>query len=291
MRIRLIPEIKPDNIGFETLAALHIQTKDLSFDNIEIDMEETNWFAADMCAVFGAILHSIRKRLNEVSLTNIQPAVEEILSKNGFLSHYGREQIPDEWGTTISYKRFDITDDHHFANYIESEFINRTEIPEMSNGLLKKFRESIFEIYSNSVLHSQSQFGIFTCGQFFYNLNRLVFTVADLGIGIPKNINNYIGKQLSAEEAIIWATEEGHTTKSGNLPGGLGLKLLRDFIDINGGCIHIVSDAGYCQRTNKETETELLTYPFPGTVVTVEINTADTHVYTLDNGITAEDIF
>ena len=244
----LLPAINHDSTSFEMLADLHNQTKDMVFDVIEIDMGETEWFAAYMCAVLGAILHSMRKRLNEVSLTNIQPPIEEILSKNGFLSHYGHAQIPDEWSTTISYKRFDIKDDHHFANFIENEFINRPEIPEMSDILLKKFRESIFEIYSNSVLHSQTELGIFSCGQFFPNQDRLVFTVADLGVGIRFNINNHTGQELTAEKAIIWATKEGNTTKRGNLPGGLGLKILRDFIDLNGGCIKIVSDAGYWQR-------------------------------------------
>ena len=287
----LLPAINLDSTSFEMLADLNNQSKELTFDVIEIDMGETEWFAADMCAVLGAILHSMRRRLNKVSLLNIQPAVEEVLSKNGFLSHYGHAQIPDEWGTTISYKRFDITDDHHFANYIESEFINRPEIPEMSDILLKKFRESIFEIYSNSVLHSQTELGIFSCGQFFPNQDRLVFTVADLGVGIRFNINNHTRQELTAEEAIIWATEEGNTTKRGNLPGGLGLKILRDFIDLNGGCIQIVSDTGYWIRENSKAVTEQLNYPFPGTIVSVEINTADEHTYLHASEINAENIF
>ena len=288
---RLPEAIDHDYSSFETLACLYIQTKDQGFKNIELNMEDTNWFAADMCAVLGSILHSLRKRLNEVSLKNIDPSIEEIFSKNGFLSHYGGALIPDQWGTTISYKRFDITDDHHFANYIESEFISRSEIPKMSDILLKKFRESIFEIFSNSVLHSQSDMGVFSCGQFFPNQDRLIFTVADLGVGIRHNINNHTQQELSGEEAIIWATKEGNTTKSGNLPGGLGLKLLRDFIDLNGGCIRIVSDEGYWLRRDREFVTEPLSHPFPGTIVCVEINTADQHTYTLSSEISSEDIF
>ena len=286
-----LPQIHRNYESFEALAHLYAQTKECVFDNVEIDMRQTRWFDADMCAAFGAILYRLGKRLNEINLIDIPSSVEEILSKNGFLSHYGRAKIPDLWGTTIPYQRFDVKDDHYFAGYIENELIHRSEIPRMSPGLLKKFRESIFEIFSNAVLHSRTKLGIFSCGQFFPNRNRLDFTVADLGVGIRQNIKDHTGLKLSPEDAIIWATEEFNTTKGSNLPGGLGLKILCEFIDLNEGCLRIVSDAGYWQRRDREIVTKPLSYPFPGTVVSVEINTADKNTYSLVSELNPEDIF
>lgn len=161
----------------------------------------------------------------------------------------------------------------------------------MSTGLLKKFRESIFEIFSNAVLHSDTEMGIFSCGQFFPRRHRLDFSVADLGVGMRRNILENTGLRLSAERAIQWATKGSNTTKRGAVPGGLGLKLLGKFIDLNGGCLQIVSDAGYWRRENRRTKVAPLNHPFPGTVVTVEINTADTNLYKLASEISAEDIF
>ncbi|MDZ7703063.1 MAG: hypothetical protein U5L04_01090 [Trueperaceae bacterium] len=221
----------------------------------------------------------------------MRPSVKDILSRNGFLSHYGHEKIPDHWGTTIPYQRFDVKDDRYFADYIETELIHRSEMPTMSQGLLKKFRGNIFEIFSNAVLHSRTQQGIFSCGQFFPKRDRLNFSVVDLGIGIRQNIRDITRLGLSAEEAIRWATMGRNTTKQGSIPGGLGLKLLGEFIDLNGGYIQIVSDAGYWKRTNRTTTTATLTHPFPGTVVTVEINTADTNSYKLAHELSATDIF
>ena len=286
-----LPEIRHDQASFEALASLHAQTKECVLDNVEINMNATNWFDADMCAAFGAILYSLGERLNTVNLVSIRSSVDTILSKNGFLSHYGRVQIHDQWGTTIPYQRFDVKDDHYFAEYIENELIHRSEIPKMSLGLLKRFRESIFEIFNNAVSHSRTRLGIFSCGQFFPNQNRLDFTVADLGVGIRQNIKKHIGLKFSPENAIAWATEEFNTTKRGKLPGGLGLKILCEFVDLNGGSIQIVSDAGYWQRKNKKTVTKPLSHPFPGTVVSVEINTADKHVYSLASELNADDIF
>ncbi len=290
MIIRL-PEIRHDQAGFRALVCLHAQTKDCFFDDIDIDMSTTNWFDADMCAAFGAILYRLSENLNTVKLTNIRTNVASILSKNGFLSNYGREKIPDRWGTTIRYQRFDVKDDRYFSGYIENELMQRSEIPAMSPGLLKKFRESIFEIFSNAVLHSQTRLGIFSCGQFFPTRNRLDFSVTDLGIGIRRNVKENAGLDLTPEGAITWATEGCNTTKRGQIPGGLGLKLLGEFINLNGGRIQIVSDAGYWQQAGSQTVTARLNEPFPGTVVSVEINTADKRSYALSSELSETDIF
>ena len=254
-------------------------------------MRNTTWFDADMCGSIGALLYYIGASLNTVRLTNINPKVRSILSKNGFLTHYGEERIRDRWGTTIAYQRFDVQDDRYFSEYIEKEFIHRTEMPTMSPGLLKRFRESIFEIFSNAVLHSKSRLGIFNCGQFFPNRGQLNLTVVDLGVGIKKNVCDYIKMDIAPEKAIEWATQERNTTKRGSVPGGLGLKLLREFIDLNQGCIQIVSDAGYWFRQHGRTTTKRLRHRFPGTVVSVEINTTDTHSYRLPSEVSLEDIF
>lgn len=287
----VLPDIRHEQAGFVALMRLASETKSCYCEDVDIDMSATLWFDADMCAAFGAVLYGISQRLNTVRLTNIRPSVENILLRNGFLSHYGREKIPDRWGTTIPYRRFDAKDDRYFADYIENELIHRSEMPTMSPGLLKKFRESIFEIFSNAVIHSDTKQGIFSCGQFFPKWERFDFSVADLGVGMRQNIRDKVSLDLSAEDAIVWATQGRNTTKRGAVPGGLGLKLLSEFIDLNGGYIQIVSDAGYWKREKGQTVTAPLGHSFLGTVVTVEINTADRNSYILSSELTAEDIF
>jgi len=290
MKISL-PDIRHNQGGFDALVRLYAETTHCFLDDININMAQTAWFDADMCAAFGAILYRLGENANTVTLTNIRPSVETILSKNGFLSYYGREKIPDQWGTTIPYERFDVKDDRYFAEYVETELVHRPEIPAMSPGLLKRFRESIFEIFSNAVLHSRTQLGIFSCGQFFPKKNTLDFSVADLGIGIHRNVVESTGLDLTPEGAIEWATQALNTTKRGPTPGGLGLKLLSEFIDLNSGRIQIISDTGYWRREDRSTVTARLAAPFPGTIVSVEINTADTQSYMLSSELSETDIF
>ena len=286
-----IPPIQHDRTGFEHLANLHARTAGCVFDHVEIDMRRARWFDADMCAAFGAILYRLGDQLNTVDLVGIEPRVGKVLAKNGFLSHYGRKRIPDRWGTTVAYTRFDVDDDRYFSDYVEREFIRRQEMPKMSRRLLKKFRESVFEIFSNAVLHSSTQLGIFSCGQFFPKKNRLDFMVADMGVGICRNVRKHTGREISPEDAIVWATDENNTTKCGKIPGGLGLTLLREFVDLNGGRIQIVSDKGYWERERGRTCTSSLDHPFPGTVVAVEIDTADQRTYGLSSEFSDGDIF
>jgi hypothetical protein len=161
----------------------------------------------------------------------------------------------------------------------------------MSAGLLKKFRESIFEIFSNAVLHSGTEHGIFSCGQFFPNKQCLDFSITDLGVGIRERVNQRTGLALSSVEAIKWALSAGNTTKSGPIPGGLGLKILQEFIRLNAGRMQIVSATGYWELAGGQVQTRFFVKPFPGTVVTIEINTADTKSYFLASELRPDSIF
>lgn len=286
-----LSDIRHDRAGFESLVRLYTALNRARFSNVEIDMSQVAWLDADMCAPLGAVLYRIGHQVNKVQVVHLQPQVEKILSKNGFLSHYGRVPVRDTYGTTIPYQRFDAKDDRFFASYVEAKFVRRTELPRMSAGLVKRFRESVFEIFSNAVIHSQSTLGIFSCGQFFPNRNRLDFSVADLGIGIRRNVLDHAGLNLPPDQAIVWATSERNTTKRGPIPGGLGLKLLREFITLNEGRLQIVSDSGYWSLEKGTAQTALLSAPFPGTVVNVEINTADRRSYALTSEVKETDIF
>ena len=57
------------------------------------------------------------------------------------------------------------------------------------------------------------------------------------------------------------------------------------------GCIQIVSDAGYWRRSKGKTITARLPHPFPGTIVTVEINTSDKKSYALTSELSESNIF
>jgi hypothetical protein len=105
-------------------------------------------------------------------------------------------------------------------------------------------------------------------------------------------VRRFFGNQeIGSVPAIRWALKGGHTTKTGNQPGGLGLKFLHDFARLNKGRIHIVSRFGFYEFNAGEESFAKMDGDYPGTVVTLEVNTADTAAYRLASEVPSEDVF
>ena len=286
-----LPDIHHSFKGYQDIARMHKDIRDLFMKEIEIDMAGTRWIDADMCAALGAVFSSILYNLNTLRIRNINNNIKNILSRNGFLSHFGGEKIPDSWGTTIPYRKLGVDDGKLFAEYVKFNLVDREEIPAMSKQVKKRFLESVCEIFNNSVVHSRTELGIFSCGQYFPKKHRLVFSIADLGIGIKRKVEEHFGTSFTAEDAIEWALVEGNTTKRDSIPGGLGLKLIKEFVELNIGRLTIVSDAGYWNMANGRVSKRTIVFPFPGTVVSIEIDTEDRKSYMLSSEMDNDDIF
>ena len=280
--------------GFQELIRFHHEVRTVSGQTLDIDMSSVVWLDANMCAPLGAILYSHCQTRPTVRLMGMRAHIEDILQKNGFLPNFGfdRARKPDSYQTTIEYQRFERRSARAFRDYVARHFVGKG-LPEMSQALQSKFRESISELLENAVDHSETRLGIFACGQRFPKKSRLDFSVADLGIGMRANVSKHTGLDLTPEAAIAWAMEGTNTTRSpdGRTPGGLGLKLIRDFISLNGGSIQIVSDEGYWSFHRGQVESRRLRGAFPGTVVNIEVNTADQQSYVLTSEIDPDSIF
>ena len=278
--------------GFQTIADLAHRMRSAGASQCEVDMSAVQWLDANMCAALGAVLHYVHCHGSEITLLNLPQPVEIVLRKNHFLAQFGGALAPDHYETTIEYRRFDQTPPQRreFQEYVNMYFGHGTRgLPEMTQALLKRFRESLFEIFENALEHSYTKYGVFTCGQHFPKNERLDFTVVDLGIGFHGNIDKKLGLRLSPGDAIQWALS-GRTTRRGR-PGGLGLRLLREFINLNGGRLIIVSDVGYCELLGGDLSTKSLSHPFPGSALTIEVDTADQSSYCLSTEVDPNEIF
>ncbi len=271
-------EIRSTQQGFSRLSVLAAALERYVIDVVEVDFSACTWFDANMSAPLGVVFARAIDNFNDLKLRGLRPSVESILEKNRFLLGFGFPEKEDIHGTTIPYRRFSATDDRYFATYL-NRHLRRKGLPMMSEALSERFRNSILEIFVNSAMHSESKLGIFACGQYFPQQDRLDFCVADAGIGIRRKIYKELGLKMNSDKAIEWALQEGHTTKKGSVPGGLGLKLIREFIAMNKGRIQIVSDRGYWEFSPCGETLARIDIPFPGTVINIEINTADTGSY------------
>ena len=286
-----VDTIKSDSSGFSSIADISFKTKDAWIDSIELDFSSCSFFEANMAAPLYTVISRLRNDLNIVSVTNMRPEVSRILQKNKFLSVFNQPDITDSNQTTLPFKIFKLSAGDQFNDYLDN-YMKGKGIPSMSQVLTKRFKQSLFEIFLNATIHSQSESGIFVCGQFYPKKHRIDFTIADAGVGILENVQKYLRKPgLDSCEAIEWAMIEGNTTKTGNHPGGLGLKLIKDFIQINGGKIQVVSRFGYYEFSANDESVRKMNNDFPGTCINIEINTEDKSNYYLKSELKSEDIF
>lgn len=265
-----LPSIDHNQVGFEALARLYAQVHACSPSNIVIDMRRTKWIDADMCAPLGGIVCLLEKKLNQFKFVTADDKLEYILMRNGFLSYHGGEKVTDNWGTTIAYRRFATENEVAFSSYVFNELMRHPKVASMEGKSQKDFTKNVSEIFNNVSQHAHTQLGVFSCGQFFLKKNSLVFTVADMGIGIHQSVKNFLRRDITAVDAIRWAVE-GNTTRQG-APGGMGLQHLNRFFDSNAGCVRIVSGNGYWEKRGGQVNDASLAFSLPGTVVSLEVN-------------------
>lgn len=290
MQFKFPQSIRSDFVGYATLVDLSNNISDIDFDDITLDFNRTTWFEANLTAVLGAILSNAQGNFNDIKFIGISEKITSLLSRNHFLSHFGGLKIPDIYDTTIKYRKFKMTEEKLFKEYLDHELLSKEVMPKMSSLLKKKINESIFEIFNNAVLHGNCQ-NVFTCGQYYPTKSRLDFTIVDLGNTIKTNVNEYLNKNSSGEDAIKWAVSEGNTTKCGQIPGGLGLSLIREFLRKNNGRIQIISADGYWEQIKGIETGKSFLQAFSGTIVNLEFNIADTSHYYLSSEIDEGNIF
>lgn len=275
--------------SYQCLISFYEKYKNELFSDIHIELN--HFFAANMSAALGAILDKFTSNLNDIHFDFIAPQIERILLKNDFLTYYGKERALDLNNTTIKFQKLKTTDGKYFKSYVIDELIDGhiSDLPKMSQAVKERMIEAIYEIFVNAQIHSNTEF-IYTCGQFFPNKNKIEFTIVDTGIGFKNKINNRFNSDLSATQAIKWAVQDKKTTKEG-ISGGIGLAVLKEFIELNKGKMQIISNEGFYQYDTEGEITRSFIGEFPGTIVNLQFRTNDNSSYLLKSEIDINDIF
>jgi len=268
----LLSNVRNDLDGYKQLICFYEKYKDDISKNIDLTINK--WFDANLSALLGAIIDKIElKGLNSVKFTVISSNIQIILQKNAFLTFFGFDKLNDTHNTTIEYKKLKPEDTRYFNKYLENDLLNRDIFPCMSDAVHEKISESIQEMFVNAQIHSETEF-IYTCGQYFPRDNKINFTIVDTGIGFSGTIEKNLGKKISASDSIRWALVDGHTTKQ-NVPGGLGLALLKEFITQNKGKIQIISGNAFYELNAECEATNQLEYYYNGSVISMTFKTDD----------------
>jgi len=277
--------------GYQSLIKLNHSVMNSNDREVVLNFKNNTWFEANLFAILGAIRSSAEDQKKTVVLKNMGVDLQKVLIRNKFLSD-SESNLPDAKETIITFQKFTPYKDIEFMDYILNELLSKPDFPKHSKLLGKKINESIFEIFENARTHGHCKY-IHTCGQYYPNdaIKRLDMTIVDMGRTIKSNVNEYLRSNKSGSEAIQWALVEGHTTKTEDVPGGLGLNIIFEFIKLNKGKVQIISSDGYWEYNENNTISELFQDSFPGTIVNIEFNLDDRDYYKLIEEISLDDIF
>lgn len=275
--------INCDFLGYSFLSELQFHILNTPIKSLLVHFYPNNFIEANLFAVLGAILPHPSKvnfkfHRNITNWSRTSSSIRKLLERNGFLNYYGEKFEHFFNDTTAQYKIFRKQELTEFSQYIKNDVLKPEGFPRMSDAARKKIIEGILEVFLNSIIHGQTD-RVFICGQYYPNKGFLKFTLVDLGITIKTDVCRNTQLNLSGTEAIKWAVSGDNTTRRGNIPGGLGLKMLRNFLKLNGGSIQIISNDGYWQEKESVEIVRDMKLPFSGTIVTISFNTTDSKQY------------
>ncbi len=289
-RIELPTHIGGNFRGFSDLAMIQRRIRQTTASKVILDCKSIVFFGANFCAVLGGIIHQAESEGKQVVIENIPELQAAIWDRNFFKQKDINNPGVDTNDTVVHYRAFPVKASDSFRIYIHQELLGKHDMPRMSEALTREIQKSIYEIFSNAMIHSGCE-AIFTCGQYFPHKRTLEFTIVDMGHTIKANVAAALKKQQSGQEALEWAVKKGNTTKSGPIPGGLGFYLIREFLRVNGGKIQIASGDGYWEESKERGVTRYLFGDFPGTIVNLTFIMQDNKSYWLGNESDDEPLF
>lgn len=279
-------EITVSRSGFTVLARLHDRLSRLHNEDVTLDLTRLRWIDAQLGAALLIIVEHARLNGNHIALVSARPEVMQILRRNGTL----KSRRDDDSGTTVRVTKFASTEEIEFARFSRRS-LDHLRISRLAPLLQRSFFEGVDELFSNSALHAKSQTEIFVCGQYFPKKRILSFLVADGGRGIEGSLASSGRIFTSPVSAITWAMHPKNSSRVGDVPGGLGLSILRDFIKKNEGRLVMCSHRGYWEESAGIISACSLRTYFPGTVSVIEINTANTGAMQNEPLISADEIW
>lgn len=243
-----------------------------NYSEIIFNCKNVLWIDASLVSIIESLLSDLKEKNIKINFINLKDDVKLILRKNDFLLKYGYERVSDLNNTTVKYSNFLLHEDKKVLEYIQTEVFKPNVVSEINIKIKQQIKKSIFELYNNSSTHSESKSGVFCCGQYFPKKNKFEFMITDTGIGIKNRIKKDLNQILNGRDAINKIINELKTTKK-DITGGLGLQLLKDFIEKNRGKLTIISNEGFWELDENKIESKLLDKEFIGTSICLSIKT------------------
>jgi hypothetical protein len=240
--------------GLTQIQEFYSKAQIYSNKKIEIGVKEMQWIDGNMSALLGAAiyrLHEENKLTFTISFEDVQKKFK-ILFQNGLISTDNIVVERNKQSSTIPFKAFWPHDKDGFIKYVLEELLVHDGMPTFTSSATEKLLDDLAELCCNINLHSNTSHPFFVCGQYYPKVQKVIFSVTDIGQGFLPKIRDMTSGNIScSRDAILWALQ-GNTTKI-DAPGGIHLSKMKDFFLNHDGHMHIVSgDAYYSTQHTKD---------------------------------------
>ena len=271
----LVPRINDNMWDFRALSRIWQQSQEAGA--VRFDFRNYDFLRQNAVAFLGGLIRLLQSRgvLVEIDAATMLPDVKKNLGRNGFLRTFLND---DGWGdgNTIPFREDLARSPADYANFLAERWLGRGWIG-VTPALRDAIVERVAECYLNAFEHSRSGIGIFTCGQYYPNKQDLHLAMVDFGVGIPSNVRMFRSGQaaetLDATRCMQWAFQKGTSTRicvGGSR--GLGLDLLRSFVQAANGSLRILSHDGYGRIDGAGNPAfQTLEHYFEGTLVMIRL--------------------
>lgn len=275
MIVLQVPTINDQPHDFDRLFGLWEQANG-DFLEVVFDFSFCGFMRQNAVAFIGGLARLIQYRGGQVTFRwdTLKQKIFTNLAQNGFLAAFGYHSGP--WfGNSIPFREDKVQDKNAVVDYLKTKWLGRGLV-HISDRLRGVVVGNVWEIYANAFEHGRSEVGVFSCGQHYPDFNELKLTVVDFGVGIPANVRWHFrddprAQHLSAANCLRWAFRRGTTTNPNGIGRGVGLVLLKEFVQVNRGRFEMFSHEGYALiDEHSDTVNNRNTF-FEGTLVNITL--------------------
>lgn len=256
------------------------------------DFRANTWFEANLLPIVYAYIQygKMNNNLKSIYENQLNSRLHDILLRNNFAkTGFQLEHKPRKKETVVPFKVFGAEDTYGFSKYIDAELIRY--FSEMDDNVKKVLSSCVQGLFGNAQIHGNCN-KVYTCGQYYHKKQKMDFTIVNLGRTIPENVKSYMQDYARnvPPYCIQWAVDPGNSTKR-NRSGGIGLSLMKDFIDYNKEKYQIISGNEFWELNKQKITSRNFKYVFPGTIINIEIHQNDKCNYSYSDRNNAEHLF
>lgn len=270
-----LKDISTNGQGIIELMSFYKNAKTATQREVRFDLTGTATMDANLSALLLALVNKLKREYNKYVFVDF-PRHMNVFFRNGCVSHLAgkgnNNQYYDQKESTIPLKTFTMNQEEPFCNYLRDDFFGQRGLSNLTLTTKTILKTHYEEIFSNFQIHAETNYPVFTCGQYFPEQRKLVFSMVDLGIGFLKKIRVQTEGLITTDgKAIEWALQGKNSTKD-KLKygvGGTGLKDLRKYCETNDGSLQVASGSHFLTFVKQKVVQNDLPVPFEGAMINI----------------------